>query len=395
MSKFIALGASLLIVGLSVLYFNAKADEPNAKKETTGKPAGSVAEQLKTLEDEFNAKVEKLKERGEKAKTEQAQTKIKKEFDDILSKFMESTWAIAKDHPQDPASLDALIRVATESDDEKLTSAAMDLVLAEHVKNPKIGAFCLAIAGSGQDNPKFDPFLKAVIDSNPDKGAKGMASLAQGLMLKSKADANAELKPAEREKLLDAAEKSLEETVKAYGDVKTPAEANEKPQTIASLAKPFLFQLQHLRIGKVAPEIDGKDGDDKQLKLSDYRGRVVVVDFWATWCGPCMALVPHEKELVERLKDKPFAFLGVNADQEKQDLIDVAKKKEITWRNFWDGEGEIQKQWGIQYYPTIFVIDHKGVIRYKDVREKALDEAVDQLLSEVPAEAKAEAKKGS
>ena len=66
------------------------------------------------------------------------------------------------------------------------------------------------------------------------------------------------------------------------------------------------------RVGMPAPEIDGEDFDGMRVKLSDYRGKVVVVVFWASWCPPCCAMIPHERELVERNRDKPFAMLSVN-----------------------------------------------------------------------------------
>jgi hypothetical protein len=96
-----------------------------------------------------------------------------------------------------------------------------------------------------------------------------------------------------------------------------------------------------------------------------------------------MAMVPHERSLVKRLEGKPFALLGVNFDDSKEALKKCEKKNEMTWRSFFDGpEGPIGKQWHIRYLPTIFVLDAKGVIRYKDVRDKEMDDAVDKLLKE-------------
>jgi peroxiredoxin len=97
-------------------------------------------------------------------------------------------------------------------------------------------------------------------------------------------------------------------------------------------------------------------------------------------------MYPHERSLVKRLNDKPFALLGVNSDQNKDELKKVMEKEGITWRSWFDGGstgGPIATKWNVHGWPTIYVIDAKGVIRYRDVREKELDEAVDTLLREL------------
>jgi hypothetical protein len=96
-------------------------------------------------------------------------------------------------------------------------------------------------------------------------------------------------------------------------------------------------------------------------------------------------MYPHERSLVKRLKGKPFALIGINSDP-KNHLRDVIKKQEMTWRSWWDGgdtSGPIATQWNIHGWPTIYVLDHKGVIRVKEVRGEELDKAVDGLLAEL------------
>jgi hypothetical protein len=100
-----------------------------------------------------------------------------------------------------------------------------------------------------------------------------------------------------------------------------------------------------------------------------------------------MAMVPHERSLVKRLAGKPFALLGVNFDQTKEDVLKSEKDNQITWRSWFDGrQGPIGKQWNIRFLPTIYVLDTKGVIRYKGVRDKEMDNAVDALLKEADAQ---------
>ena len=97
-------------------------------------------------------------------------------------------------------------------------------------------------------------------------------------------------------------------------------------------------------------------------------------------------MYPHERSLVKRLEGQPFALLGVNSDRDREALKKVMKKQGITWRSFWNGggtQGPISSAWNVRAWPTIYVLDHKGVIRYKNVRGERMDEAVDKLLAEM------------
>ena len=157
-------------------------------------------------------------------------------------------------------------------------------------------------------------------------------------------------------------------------------------RTFADLARSAIFEIQHLGIGKQAPEIEGKDLAGRPMKLSDFRGKVVMLTFWASWCGPCMALVPHEKEIVERYKDSPFALIGINGDSEKAKAEEAIQKEGITWRSFACGEkgpdGELPRSWNVSGWPTIYLIDSKGTIRAKDRYDAALDEELEKLIKE-------------
>ena len=101
-------------------------------------------------------------------------------------------------------------------------------------------------------------------------------------------------------------------------------------------------------------------------------------------------MYPHERSLVQRLADEPFALIGVNSDP-KERALKACEENGITWRSFWNGPkgtgGPISAKWNVTSWPTIYVIDHKGVIRFKNVRGEAMDKAVDQLLEEMRSEA--------
>ena len=99
-------------------------------------------------------------------------------------------------------------------------------------------------------------------------------------------------------------------------------------------------------------------------------------------------MFPHERSLVKRLENKPFALIGVNSDKDRDEIKKVMDKEQITWPCFWDGggtRGPIATLYRVQAWPTIYVLDGQGVIRYHNLRGRALDAAVDVLLKEMKA----------
>jgi hypothetical protein len=106
-------------------------------------------------------------------------------------------------------------------------------------------------------------------------------------------------------------------------------------------------------------------------------------------------MYPNERSLVKRLENKPFALIGVNSDEDRDDLRKVVAKEQITWRSFWDGatDGPIDTAWNVRSWPTVYILDAKGVIRYKHAEGEGLEQAVDALLEELAAESQAGPKK--
>ena len=98
-------------------------------------------------------------------------------------------------------------------------------------------------------------------------------------------------------------------------------------------------------------------------------------------------MYPHERSLVAKMKNEPFALIGINSDRNKTQLKQRMKAENITWRSFWNGpqgtSGPISKAWGVRGWPTIYVLDDKGIIRYKNVRGSAMDKAVEALVAKV------------
>ncbi len=122
------------------------------------------------------------------------------------------------------------------------------------------------------------------------------------------------------------------------------------------------------------------------MTLAEYRGKVVLLSFWASWCFPCIKLIPHEQALAARLKDRPFVIVGINSDADPATALEVVAKHQIQWRSFRDraaGERPISGAWDILGYPTLYLIDHAGVIRKRWIGSPPpadLDREVDRLV---------------
>lgn len=99
-------------------------------------------------------------------------------------------------------------------------------------------------------------------------------------------------------------------------------------------------------------------------------------------------MYPHERSLVKRLEGKPFVLLGINSDSDREQLKGTLASEQITWRSWWDDgsvNGPIQTRWQIPIRPTIYVLDARGVIRFKNAKDEALDKAVEKLIAELEA----------
>jgi RNA polymerase sigma factor (sigma-70 family) len=280
----------------------------------------------------------------------------------------------------DPLAIDLLAFVAGKKvvpGAEATIQKATTLLVEKYPNHPALERVCRTLASGGSDSEKT---LKRIVEMATSPKVKAMAVLALGQNLSGQLDWF-DGRPEDADKLAAEAEKSLARAVDLFG-------AEKMAQQKAS-AESELNAFRTVRVGKVAPEINGKDLDGKEFKLSDYRGKVVLLAFWANWCGPCRAMYPFERSLVKSLSGKPFALVGVNSDPDLEILKPALKKGNITWRSFTDGpdakKGPIYTAWNVQGWPTFFLIDHQGVIRRKcdgPGMEGLLEEAIEQLVKE-------------
>jgi peroxiredoxin len=126
------------------------------------------------------------------------------------------------------------------------------------------------------------------------------------------------------------------------------------------------------------PNIEGKN-----VSLSDFNGKIVLLEFWGTWCGPCREGNPELAKIYNEYKNSGFEILGVASDSDKEFWIKSVKDDSLTWQNVCDLKGDRNKAaliYGISYYPSNFLIDRNGIIVAKDLRGEALRSKLLEIL---------------
>ncbi len=132
---------------------------------------------------------------------------------------------------------------------------------------------------------------------------------------------------------------------------------------------------------KAAPDFSLKDSEGRTVRLSDYRGKVVLLNFWATWCGPCKVEIPWFMEFEQQHKDQGFAVLGIAMDDEGWDAVKpYITERRVNYRILM-GNGPLAEQWGgVESIPTTFMIDRQGKIARTHVGLASRDEYQDDIV---------------
>ena len=124
--------------------------------------------------------------------------------------------------------------------------------------------------------------------------------------------------------------------------------------------------------------------DGREVDLASMQGEVVLVDFWASWCPPCLREVPHVKEAYQKLHGRGFEVVGISVDDEKKDLLEILAKEKIEWPQYFDPKGfehKLATKFGIEQIPVMWLVDKSGRLREIDATENLM-EKVEKLLAE-------------
>ncbi|HEY2083013.1 MAG TPA: TlpA disulfide reductase family protein [Verrucomicrobiae bacterium] len=153
--------------------------------------------------------------------------------------------------------------------------------------------------------------------------------------------------------------------------------------SIQAMAREILSGEKTYAVGKPL-ELSFVAVDGRKINLADMKGKVVLINFWATWCGPCVAEMPKVKHAYDKYHADGFEILGISLDESKDDLLRFLKKNEIAWPQYFDGKhwnNDISFRFGINSVPTEWLIDKKGILREVNTRGD-LEQTVGAFLRE-------------
>jgi RNA polymerase sigma factor (sigma-70 family) len=273
--------------------------------------------------------------------------------------------ALLESHPTSAEALEAATWILLNTPDGPEVEKAGQVVLQEHIQDPTLAQLCQKL--ERLRHRCATNLLEAMLTENPNPEVKANACFYLATLWKQAASFG------QNKKATTEAATLFERVIAEFGHVgRTGAE-------LARKAKPELYELRHLLLGKPAPESEGVDLDGQRLSLADYRGQVVVLFFW---CCEYTEASEHRK-LIERLAGRPVAFIGISGDNQLSKARAAVEKQQVSWPSIWDGPARSwHETWNVNKWLSTFLLDGTGTIRYRDVRGPDLVNAVETLLEE-------------
>jgi len=170
----------------------------------------------------------------------------------------------------------------------------------------------------------------------------------------------------------DEAKASFEKYVKARPE----GDANRQ-RAVRYIARPELARA------RMVPPFSVTGFDGHQISMDDLQGKVVLLDFWATWCGPCREALPHIQQVAKKFQGEPLVILSVSLDSDEQKWKDFITKNEMTWPQYRDGSfnGPVAKMFGVNAIPHTFTVDADGVLQEEHIGDASIEGKLKKLIA--------------
>lgn len=247
------------------------------------------------------------------------------------------------------------------------SSLYVSFVQLDSLQKQNAGDSVLSIARAKRDAQikEINTLMNDFINKSPSPAARlyalGMASRT--------------MTPEEIKSLVNVSADKFKEH-QGFAKIKAVVNAQQKQDPAAAPAKYFL-------LGQQAPEINLPDANGKNIALSSFRGKFVLVDFWASWCGPCRRENPNVVKAYNQFKDKNFTVLGVSLDQEKEKWLEAIKADNLTWTHISDlkyWQSAVVPLYDLQGIPFNVLVDPQGKIIANDLRGEDLEKKLAEVL---------------
>ncbi|HKR62063.1 MAG TPA: redoxin domain-containing protein [Pyrinomonadaceae bacterium] len=245
-----------------------------------------------------------------------------------------------------------------------------------------------ALMGIAQSYYGMDAYKSAIETADkvielapPDPDVRAQAYNYKGLSLQAQAEMKDQKKLAEAEAAFRTSlTLSTSIPVVQYNLGVVLLQENRDPEGVAELNKflklqprgpysdPARKMIENPRRAReaYAPDFSIVTADGEHITLEDLKGKVVVLDFWGTWCPPCVASLPSLRALNKKFAKEPqFVLIGISSDSEEQPWREFTAKEKMVWPQYWDRDRQVQRAFNVRAFPTYIVIDHEGIVRYR------------------------------
>ncbi|SKB03791.1 Peroxiredoxin [Prosthecobacter debontii] len=331
--------------------------------------AQSVTEQIRSVIETYETKVRANTQKIIDAKTEEEKAKYRGTIPSV-GPYATQVLQIVEKNASEPGSATGVSWLITQAAAFPEYDAALKLLGTTYAQSSGIAPAVKAL--EYQPLEKVEPILKTIRETNPHAEEKAAALYALGMQHFRRFDAA--LTPEQAEASKTQAMDCFQEIVSSYSQVSIQG------FPIADQAGRMLFEMSNLSVGSEVPEIDGKDVDGTGFKLSDFRGKHVVLMFWGGWCHACHGVIPSVNQFVLETQGKSVVVLGINTD-----IPDEARKAyqdyHVTFRNWSDGttSGPITTLFNLRNFPTFYLVDPEGKIVLKQTSIEAIREKLSPL----------------